>query len=82
MLANSSCALLVATLDAELVGYVTASIHPTLCANGPVGWIEEIMVDDSSREAGAGRLLVASVALDRALRRVSPEGRALRDRRS
>ena len=61
MLADSTCALMVATLDAELVGYVAASIHPTLYANGPVGWIEELMVDDSSREIGVGRLLVASV---------------------
>jgi GNAT superfamily N-acetyltransferase len=52
---------MVATLDAELVGYVAASIHPTLYANGPVGWTEELMVDDSSREIGVGRLLVASV---------------------
>ncbi len=61
MLADSSCALMIAALDAELVGHVAGSVHPTPYANGPVGWIEELMVDDSSREAGVGRLLVASV---------------------
>jgi GNAT superfamily N-acetyltransferase len=61
MLAHGSVALMVATIDDVVVGYVAASIHPTLYANGPVGWIEELMVDEAHRKAGVGRLLVSSV---------------------
>ena len=50
--------LLVAADEGELVGYLTASVHPTLYANGPVAWIEELMVDEVDRRAGIGRALV------------------------
>ena len=61
MLGDSSSALVVASIDAGLVGYAAASMHPTLYANGPVGWIEELMVDVAHREVGVGRLLVSFV---------------------
>jgi predicted N-acetyltransferase YhbS len=50
--------LLVATDGDEVVGYLGASVHPTLYANGPVAWIEELMVDEVERRAGIGRALV------------------------
>ena len=50
--------LLVATDAGGVVGYVTASVHPTLYANGPVACIEELMVDEVERRGGIGRALV------------------------
>jgi predicted N-acetyltransferase YhbS len=50
--------LLVATDEGEVVGYLVASVHPTLYANGPVAWVEELMVDEVERRSGIGRALV------------------------
>jgi ribosomal protein S18 acetylase RimI-like enzyme len=61
LLADQASALLVAATDAGLVGYVAASVHPTLYANGPIGWIEELIVDPAQRRAGVGQLLVSAV---------------------
>jgi len=61
MLDDSSSALVVATIEAEVVGYAAASMHSTLYANGPVAWIEELMVTETCRRAGIGRLLVTVV---------------------
>ena len=43
------------------LGYVAASVHPTLYANGPVTWIEELMVAEDARGRGVGRALVTAV---------------------
>jgi len=61
LLADHASSLLVASTENGLVGYVAASVHPTLYANGPVGWIEELMVDPAQRRGGIGRLLVSAV---------------------
>jgi GNAT superfamily N-acetyltransferase len=61
ILTDPASALLVASTDAGLVGYVAASVHPTLYANGPIGWIEELIVDPALRRAGVGLLLVSAV---------------------
>ena len=53
--------LLVADDNDRIVGYTLAFTHQTFFANGPVGWIEELMVAPDSRRAGIGRLLVASI---------------------
>ncbi|HEY3507973.1 GNAT family N-acetyltransferase [Kribbella sp. NPDC051137] len=51
--------LLVAeTPEANIVGYLLASTHLTFLANGRVAWIEELMVDESHRGSGIGRLLM------------------------
>ena len=66
--------LLVATIDGDVVGYVFASVHPTLYANGPVAWIEELMVRDTDRRGGVGRELVGAVerwAADRSARLIA-----------
>lgn len=59
LISDDAGALLVAIdEDDELVGYVAAFVHPTLYANGPVGWIEELIVDQHIRRRGVGGLLV------------------------
>jgi GNAT superfamily N-acetyltransferase len=40
-------------------GYLLASHHQTLFANGPVAWIEEVMVDQGARGIGIGGLLLS-----------------------
>ena len=44
-----------------LVGYVLAFQHPTFFADGPVVWVEEIMVAPDQRRAGVGRSLMDAV---------------------
>jgi hypothetical protein len=47
--------LLVAEQDRRtVVGYLLASYHWTFLANGPVAWIEEVMVSESARRQGVG----------------------------
>ncbi|MGW7683597.1 GNAT family N-acetyltransferase [Kribbella sp. NPDC054772] len=51
--------LLVAeTGDGGIVGYLLGNCHLTFLANGPVAWVEEIMVDQNLRQSGIGRLLM------------------------
>ena len=53
--------LLVAEASPEgIVGYLLAHSHPTFFANGPVVWVEEIMVADAARRLGIGRLLMTA----------------------
>lgn len=41
-----------------VVGYLLASTHLTFLANGPVCWVEEIMVDADHRRVGIGAALM------------------------
>ena len=43
---------------AGITGYVLASVHLTLFANGPVAWVEELMVSPASRRSGVGTSLM------------------------
>ena len=43
-----------------IVGYLLASHHGTLLANGPVAWIEEVMVSESTRRQGVGGKLISA----------------------
>jgi GNAT superfamily N-acetyltransferase len=43
-----------------LVGYCLGFEHVTFYANGPVSWIEEIVVAESQRRHGFGRALIAA----------------------
>jgi GNAT superfamily N-acetyltransferase len=61
ILSDPASALSVALTEDEVVGYVAASVHPTLYANGAVGWIEELMVHPAHRRSGVGHLLVSTV---------------------
>jgi GNAT superfamily N-acetyltransferase len=42
----------------RIVGYLLASHHGTFFANGPVAWVEEVMVDEAARGTGVGRRLM------------------------
>ena len=50
--------LLVATPAEGVVGYLLAHTHNAFLANGPITWVEEVMVAPASRGAGIGRALV------------------------
>jgi len=44
----------------EVVGYLLAISHPAFHANGPVAWVEEVMVAEPARGTGVGRQLMAA----------------------
>jgi len=60
LLQNESALVLVAEFEDELVGYVLGFIHDTFYANGPVAWVEEIMVHSEHRRTGLGGRLMES----------------------
>jgi GNAT superfamily N-acetyltransferase len=41
-----------------VVGYLVANWHLTFLANGPVAWVEEVMVDERVRRDGHGSRLI------------------------
>jgi GNAT superfamily N-acetyltransferase len=55
---RSDTLVLVAELEADIIGYLLASYHGTFFANGSVVWIEEVMVTESARDMGIGRSLM------------------------
>ena len=57
-LADPKSCQLVAEQDGQLVGYVSGYCHPTFYARGQTAWVDEILVDESSRGRGLGRLLM------------------------
>jgi GNAT superfamily N-acetyltransferase len=57
LLAEDGACLLLAVSGHESVGYLLGFRHLTFYANGPVGWIEEILVRDQDRGRGIGRVL-------------------------
>ncbi len=61
VLAAPTSLLLVAERGPDLIGYALAQLHHTFHANGFVVWVEEVMVDRSSRAAGVGRALMTEV---------------------
>ena len=87
LLADDGACLLLAVSGPSSVGYLLGFRHLTFYANGPVGWVEEVVVRDEERGHGIGRLLMdafeqwaaaegcALVAL--ATRRAAPFYRAL-----
>ena len=58
LLASSQAHLAVAETAQQLVGYVLGFDHYTFFANGPVAWVEEIMVSEPLRRQGIGQLLM------------------------
>jgi GNAT superfamily N-acetyltransferase len=87
LLAEDGACLLLAVNGPDPVGYLLGFRHLTFYANGPVGWVEEIVVRGHDRGQGIGRALMgefeqwadtqgcALVAL--ATRRAAPFYRAL-----
>ena len=49
-----------AASSAEPLGYLLGFWHPAFFANGPVAWVEEILVRPESRGRGAGRALMSA----------------------
>lgn len=60
LLSRTDTLVVVAEVGGAVVGYLLASVHSTFFANAPVAWVEEVMVDDGSRRAGAGAALMAA----------------------
>jgi GNAT superfamily N-acetyltransferase len=61
LLDRSDTLVLVAVSDAgAVVGYLLGSFHGTFFANGPVAWIEELMVCEPLRRLGVASKLMAS----------------------
>ena len=52
--------MMVAEADGQLVGYILGFVHDTFYANGPVAWVEEIMVHSEHRRTGLGGRLMDS----------------------
>ncbi|GAA3614618.1 GNAT family N-acetyltransferase [Microlunatus ginsengisoli] len=63
LLAAETARVLVAEKDAQIVGYLLAQLHHTFHANGPVVWIEEVLVAASHRGSGVGRAMMSAAEL-------------------
>lgn len=63
LLARDDTRVLVAEADGRLTGYLLVSVHATFFANGPVAWIEELMVDERVRRGGVGAALMRAAEL-------------------
>jgi len=57
--ARDACLLLAADGD-ECLGYLLGFRHLTFYANGPVGWVEEVLVRGEHRGVGLGRALMSA----------------------
>jgi len=60
VLSSTGMCLVVAQSSDAIIGYVLGTVHPTFYANGHVAWVEEVMVKESFRKKGVGRLLMGS----------------------
>jgi GNAT superfamily N-acetyltransferase len=60
LLAEPNVCLLVATGGGDHLGYLLGFRHLTFFANGPVGWVEEILVSPGQRGSGTGRALMTA----------------------
>lgn len=58
--APQTLVLVAETPQLGIVGYLLANSHLTFLANGPVAWVEEVMVDQHVRRTGVGRALMAA----------------------
>ena len=63
VLASEDACLLVAADGDDCVGYVLGFRHLTFYANGPVGWVEELLVTQDYRGRGLGRSLLRGSGL-------------------
>ena len=60
LLADPGACVLVAAREGEVLGYLLGFRHLTFYANGPVAWVEEIVVRDRERGQGAGAALMSA----------------------
>ncbi len=56
----TDAALMIAADGDRAVGYVLGFRHPAFFSNGPVAWIEEILVRPELRGSGVGRALMSA----------------------
>ena len=87
LIADEHACLLLAVDGAEYLGYLLGFRHLTFYANGPVGWVEEVVVRGTHRGTGIGRALMSAfeqwatgegcVLVALATRRAAPFYRAL-----
>ena len=61
VLLTTDALVLVAESDDQVVGYLLAQQHQTFHANGPVVWVEEVMVSAAHRGLGVARALMDTV---------------------
>jgi GNAT superfamily N-acetyltransferase len=59
LLADDRACLLVAVRERQYLGYLLGFQHLTFYANGPVAWVEEVLVASSGRGRGIGRALMS-----------------------
>jgi GNAT superfamily N-acetyltransferase len=60
LLADDGACLLLAVDGQQRVGYLLGFRHLTFYANGPVGWVEEVVVRDQEHGRGIGRILMSA----------------------
>jgi GNAT superfamily N-acetyltransferase len=60
LLADDGACLLLAVDGQQSAGYLLGFRHLTFYANGPVGWVEEIVVRRQDRGHGIGRTLMSA----------------------
>ncbi len=60
VLSSHGARLLVAEEGGRILGYLLGFTRPSFYANGPVGWIEEVMVEETARRRRIGARLVAA----------------------
>ncbi len=58
--ADDAFVLVAATPELGVAGYLVAHAHRTFYANGPVAWVDEVMVDERARRLGIGRALLTA----------------------
>ena len=58
LLSDDGALLLVADEDGSVCAYLLGFVHETLFANGPVAWVEELMVAENKRREGVGASLI------------------------
>lgn len=60
LLADDGACLLLALRAGERLGYLLGFRHLTFYANGPVAWVEEVLVRRQERGRGIGRALMSA----------------------
>jgi GNAT superfamily N-acetyltransferase len=60
LLTDDGACLLVAVRGRERLGYLLGFRHLTFYANGPVAWVEEVLVRDQQHGRGIGRALMSA----------------------
>ncbi len=58
LLAADDACLLLAVDESEVAGYLLGFRHLTFYANGPVAWVEEVVVRGRDRRRGIGKVLM------------------------